>query len=241
MKPLRILVTGERNHGVLPRNVGSQAVEWTELPVLNFTRIPVAAETLKRLSDTPTDWIFFTSPRAVRFWMETWLESGVDFPTETHVGCIGQATAEAAAQDGFPADFCPEEAGSESFLQEFELVIAAQARKPSVVIPLAQGGRLLIAQRLSELGCHVEVITLYRSEAKTDLLHNFSQTELEKMDGVLFTSPSSVEAFLSHFQIPEKAKVFAIGSFTQGALLKLGYPQVKIIPASDINRISEVW
>ena len=245
MKPLKILVTGDRartrDRSALPLQLDSRPVEWREVPVLNFKPLPVAAETLQRLADKPADWIFFTSARAVRFWGEVWMETGNDFPTATQVACIGEMTAEAAAQDGFSADFCPSEAGSETFLKEFETVLATFSAKPRIVIPMAQGGRLTIAQRLSELGCAVEVIPLYRSEPRPDLAQAISQTEVTAQDGFLFTSPSSVEAFLSLFKVPPQAKVFAIGSYTESALLKHGLGQVKKIPASDISRIREVW
>ena len=245
MKPLKILVTGDRarsrDRSALPLQLDSRPVEWLEVPVLTFKPLPVAAETLQRLADQPADWIFFTSPRAVRFWGEAWMEMGNDFPTATQVACIGDVTAEAASQDGFTADFCPSEPGSEKFLEEFEAVLADMNQKPRIVIPMAQGGWLTIAQRLSELGCAVEVIPLYRSEPRADVGMSLTQKEVAAVDGFLFTSPSSVEAFLSHFQVGPRAKVFAIGSYTESALVKHGLGQVKKIPGSDINRIKEVW
>lgn len=241
MKPLKILVTGDRDRTTLPLQLDSRPVQWRELPVLTFKPLPLASETLQRLSDKPADWILFTSARAVQFWVEAWVPTGNDFPTSTQVACIGEVTADAAAQDGFTADFCPSEPGTETFLAEFEAVLAELKAKPSFVIPMAQGGRLTIAQRLSELGCKVEVLPLYRSEPRADLAQAITQAEVSEQDAFLFTSPASAEAFLAQFQVAPGAKVFAIGAYTESALKKFGLGQVKKIPASDINRIREVW
>jgi len=239
---VKILVTGERNKESLPTalNAGT-AIEWLELPVLEFEKIPVAEATLTALAEKPADWILFTSSRGVRFWSETWLETGQDFPLETQVACIGETTAEAATQDGFSADFYPTEPGSEKFLEEFEDLLSNNSVKPRIVIPMAEGGRTTIAERLKELGCEVLVIPLYRTRSKADLAGALTPAQVESLNALLFTSPSSVEAYLSHFTVPATAKVFALGIFTETSLLEHGLSQARIVPGGDLHRLSEVW
>ncbi len=242
MKPVKILVTGERNKEKLPATLGEgrPAIEWTELPVLDFEAIPLPDDTLEALATNPVDWILFTSVRGVRFWGEAWISAGQDFPTETRVACIGETTAVAATQDGFDADFVPSVPGSETFLAEFEELLSTVGRKPRIVIPMAEGGRTKIAERLKQLGCLVQVIPLYRTCAK-DLTNALTPETIDSLNGLLFTSPSSVEAFLSYFTVPPTAQVFAIGSFTEHSLLEHGLAQAKVIPGGDLSRIGEVF
>ncbi len=242
MKAVKILVTGDRDKAKLPPTLGEgkAAIEWLELPVLEFEALPVASETLEALAKNPVDWIIFTSARAVRFWSEAWMDAGEDFPTETKVACVGQVTANAATQDGLDSDFFPSEPGSDRFLAEFEAVLAEAGRKPRVAIPMAEGGRTKIAERLKELGCLVQVIPLYRTRMKADLGNALSPEQIESLNGLLFTSPSSVEAYLSYFTVPKAAQLFAIGTFTESALVEHGL-SASLVPGGDLQRIGEVW
>ena len=245
MNIVRILVTGERTAASLPPALSlastSQPIQWTELPVLEFEALPIAQEKLQALSDKPANWILFTSARGVRFWTEAWMETGLDFPLETQVACIGEATADAAGQDGLNADFYPTEPGTEKFLEEFRDLLSNNKIKPTIVIPMAEMGRTTIAEELRALGCQVDVIPLYRTKTKADLAKAISKEEVAKLNALLFTSPSSVEAFLSCFSIPAAARIFALGTFTETSLLEHGLTQTRVIPGSDLNRINEVW
>jgi len=118
MEPLKIFVTGEHEdlETRAPRALEGRPLQWTQLAVLRFDRLPIEPELVEKLVREPMGWIIFTSPRAVRFWSEVLLENGVDFPLETQVACIGEATAEAASGDGFTPDFYPTEPGTEKFL-----------------------------------------------------------------------------------------------------------------------------
>ena len=97
MEPLRIIITGE--HEDLAARCPTRLVrdgrplQWVELPVLRFEKLPVDPAVIDELVKKPVDWILFTSTRSVRFWAETLMEKGVDFPVETQVACIGEHTA----------------------------------------------------------------------------------------------------------------------------------------------------
>jgi len=241
--PIRILITGE--HDDLASRCPSQletgeALEWTQLPVLQFERLPVKAEVVERLVQKPFDWILFTSQRSVQFWAEVLMENGVDFPVETQVACIGEQTAEVAGRDGFNADFYPTEPGTETFLREFEDLMSNSAVRPSVFIPMAEGGRTTIRDRLKELGCEVLSIPLYRSSPRQDLSRHFSESELEKFQLILFTSPSSFDAFSKSFRVPGEVKIASIGRYTAAHLVNKGLSDQRQLPDGDYNRIGEV-
>lgn len=236
----KVLVTGEHaslaNHSSLL--VEGKPVEWFQLSVLQYERLPVSETLLHTVQDSPYGWIVFTSPRAVKFWTETLLEQGADLPIETQVACIGETTANAASLDGYTPDFYPTEPGSEQFLLEFKHLLSNTAEKPRVLLVQAEGGRTLLAQSLSQLGCAVTVLPLYRSHARA-ALPDFSAHQVNAFDAVVFTSPSSVEAFKKHFPIPARAKIGAIGTYTRDCLASAGI-QARLLPEGNFQRIGDI-
>lgn len=242
-KNIKIVVTGENRD--LEENIPNSNLDpevlfqWVQWPVLEFKKLSVNPAVLTQVSEKPFEWIIFTSPRAVRFWTETMVEAGLDFPLETQVACIGESTSEVAGEDGYTPDFYPTEPGSEKFLEEFEDLISNNTLKPTVLIPMAEGGRLKIAERLAELGCSVTVIPLYRTQTRENLAQSIPGGSLEGVEVIVITSPSSAEAVLSVASLPKNTQVVAIGTFTQEFLNKKGI-ESKLLPGSSFERIGEV-
>jgi uroporphyrinogen-III synthase len=56
---------------------------------------------------------------------------------------------------------------------------------------------------------------------------------------ILFTSPSSVEAFTSCFKIPRDMRVGSIGRFTAEHLVRKGI-RPHLLPNGDFERIGEI-
>lgn len=243
VKSIRIVVTGEREDldRKLPSELGYNGLplEWITVPVLKFEKLNVDEEAVKGQLTPPPDWIIFTSTRAVTFWSELLLQLGLDFPLETQVACIGEKTAEAANQDGFTPDFYPTEPGSEKFLEEFEDLISNNLAKPRVFMPTAEGGRAMIPERLKELGCAVTTLPLYRTMAREDVGRVVSQEEIKKSSMIVFTSPSSVDAFIKNFSIPEDILVASLGKYTSDHLAGRGIEN-RIVPAGDFERVGEL-
>ncbi len=241
--PIRIIVTGEYQDldSKFPSELGHRGtpLEWIAVPVLRFERLPVSPELVRNLEEHPSDWILFTSQRSVHYWAELLMELGIDFPVQTQVACIGEKTAEAASQDGFTPDFYPTEPGSEKFLEEFEDLLSNSQIKPSVFIPMAEGGRPLISDRLKTLGCSVTVLPLYKTFPRDDIGRFLTQEDIAKSSMILFTSPSSVDAFVRQFSIPEGVAVGSIGRFTSEHLQKKGISS-QLLPEGDFERIGEI-
>ncbi len=237
----KVLVTGE--HESLPTICdtpsGPKEVEWVQVPVLFFEKLPVEDEVIENLIKKPADWIFFTSPRAVQFWTEALLQLGVDMPLETQVACIGEATAKAAGLDGFTPDFYPTEPGSEKFLEEFADLLSNNTRKPTVFIPMAEGGRTLVRDKLTEMGCQVTWIALYRTLPLDGMPPQLAES-LAGSDAILFTSPSSVEAVTQSLRLPQTLKVVSLGKFTAEKLEEKGVRSFELLPEGDFSRIGEV-
>lgn len=239
MHKYKILVTGEREE-LEDLVAPEKSVEWVQVPVLTFKRLAVPEQDMEKWIQTPYEWILFTSARTVKFWTETLLEHGLDFPIETQVACIGKNTANAASLDGFTPDFYPTVPGTEKFLEEFEDLISNNSKKPSVLIPMAANGRLAVRDRLSMLGCRVTVVPLYETKPREDVQTVLNETILQSSHLLLFTSPSSVDAVLERFSLPTTLKVGAIGSFTAEYLTKKGIPNVSILPEGNFQRVGEI-
>ncbi len=237
MKVFEVIVTGDRDDWTSLAS-GSEAsrIVWKSVPVLQYERLSIKPELLERLSHKPSDWIIYTSPRAVRFWSETLMENGYDLPVETRVACLGKRTAEVAAEDGFTVDFCPAEPGTDGFLEGFERIVTWG----SVLIPAAEGGRTKLKDRLSRLGFEVTWVPLYRTVPRTDVGQFLTTHDLAKADAIVFTSPSSVDALLDQFQLPDSLRVLAIGGFTGRHLEDRGFVRPSLLPNGDFSRITEI-
>lgn len=239
----KIIVTGEHNDSgnrYPASDKTGNTLLWQEVPVLNFERLPVEEKIFSEMTKKPFDWIIFTSVRAVRFWSDLLLEHQLDFPIETQVACIGETTAHAAEMDGYTPDFFPTEPGSEIFLQEFEDLLSNRAEKPRVLIPAALGGRTMISDRLRLLGCDVSRLPIYKSSPRNDISAHLSQKDLEEAALVLFTSPSSVDAVSSLFDLNAKVKVGSMGTFTRDHLMNKGISEVVLLPEGDFQKVGEI-
>ena len=241
----RVLVTGDHDdlntrYPVLQNNENvEKRVDWVSLSVLDFERLPIEQSLLSRVCENPFEWILFTSPRAVTFWNEVLLEESVDFPIETQVACIGESTAEKAALDGYTPDFYPTESGSEGFLAEFESLVLTNERRPSIFIPMAESGRTLLKERLGELGCEVVTAPLYRTVPKTNLQAETPKELFQNLDALVFTSPSSAEAFLNAFTLPSLVPVISMGRFTSSFLDEKQIKHVRL-PESNFEKLFKV-
>lgn len=240
---IKILVTGDHEdlNSRFPSELGhrGQPLEWISIPVFSYERLQVDPDILKALDGDPPDWLIFTSQRSVGFWVDLLLEHGMSFPTQTQVAAIGQRTAEIANQEGFTPDFYPTEPGTEKFLEEFQDLLSNTYIKPYVFIPMAEGGRTTLRDELSNIGCRVKWVSLYRSVPKEDLLETVSQNDVDSADIILFTSPNSVDVFKSHFKIPKKVQVASIGRYTLEHLSKMGI-KAERLPDGDFERIGEL-
>jgi len=245
-KAYRIILTGDREdlYSRVPSENPRDGVplEWVQVPVLEFEKIPVEKEVLLEAvdKDKPFEWVMFTSSRAVRFFREELDRHGLQLPAYTQVACIGEQTARVAAEYGFQPDFFPKEAGSEKFLDGFEQMWAENSRKPRILLPMAESGRATVRERLTDIGCCVLWIPLYRTKGREDMTGMMNQSELSDAELVLFTSPSSVDAFLATYSLPDGIKIGAIGSYTAASLEKRGIAHIRTLPEADFRKIDEL-
>ena len=237
---MKIVVTGTHEEWIAEaptRTSGGRPIAWSSAEVLAYERLPLDKTLLQRVADTPFEWILFTSRRAVEYFAAALREAHLVLPIETQVACIGERTAQEASDVGFTPDFYPTTPGSEAFLAEFQEILVLQQTRPTVIIPAAEGGRMLIPQQLREWGCAVTMAPLYRSQPRTDAAMQLSKAGIADAAAVLFTSPSSVNAVLDTTALPPNVANFAIGTFTQAALEKRGLAVAATVEAGALHSL----
>ena len=185
---------------LLTRPEGEGADEW----VAAFVRagaMPVAYPTVailppeswqavdKAAAEDAFDWIVFTSQMAVGHFASR-LPSG-RFPSDLRakIAAVGKSTARSIERHGGQVALMPADSRQEGLVQGLRDLPSGTR----VLLPLAAGGRTLLAQSLRASGCTVEVVTVYRTEPKPDL------PAPPEFDVAVFASPSALKAFVDRF------------------------------------------
>ena len=135
------------------------------------------------------DWIVFTSQMAVGHFASR-LPSG-RFPSDLRakIAAVGKSTARSIERHGGQVALMPADSRQEGLVQGLRDLPSGTR----VLLPLAAGGRTLLAQSLRASGCTVEVVTVYRTEPKPDL------PAPPEFDVAVFASPSALKAFVDRF------------------------------------------
>lgn len=151
------------------------------------------------------DWIFFYSPRAVRYFFDArpLLAAGVQ------LGAVGKGTAAALEVLGYRVDFCG--AGSpEEVARDF----LAVGKEQKVLFPCAANSRRSIATLLAE---QITAFHLVVYENKASVSPSLPTTDM-----VILTSPMNAEAYFSACPPRSDASYLAIGSVTAAAMAAYG-------------------
>ncbi|MEM8525265.1 MAG: uroporphyrinogen-III synthase [Bacteroidota bacterium] len=171
-----------------------------------------------------TDWIFFYSRKAIRYFFEG-LSKEMNL-SKTQLACMGKGTTTALEKLGKKANFegngTPEEIAAD-FLQ--------LAKNRSVLFPRARNSRQSI-QKI--LGNHIisHDLVVYINEQKTDC-------HMSNKNLLVFTSPLNVEAYFHQNTLQPHQRIVAIGETTAKALKKLGYCEIMIAGQPNERSMAE--
>jgi hydroxymethylbilane synthase len=146
-----------------------------------------------------TDWIFFNSKNAARFFFASQPSIG-----DTKIAAVGIATATYIRSLGYEVSFVGEEHSTKITAKSF----AKKIQKETVLFPQSKQSLQTIAANIPQEQRFV--IDVYETVEKSDELNLDAEI-------VVFTSPSNVRAFLNKNSLKEK-KVVSIGSATAFAL-----------------------
>lgn len=158
----------------------------------------------------------FTSKHAVRIFMEHLFQLGGNRENlkDKQIIAIGKVTEKALQQEGIRATLTAEEKTQEGIIQSLRFFDLQEAY---FFLPRSSLSRPLLIHFFRERGIRYQACDIYDTLLqKPDSLPN-----IEEVDEIVFTSPSTVSAFLQIFsKIPEGKKLTVSGPITEHILKK---------------------
>lgn len=148
--------------------------------------------------------LIFSSQNGVRYFFEA-----VGPCSAVQIFCVGQATAEAVRARGYAcqAAFKERQEGVIDLLRPLNL------NEAYIGVPCAVGARGVLGFYLAMRDIRHQLIPLYQTVPKEDVV----LPELDRIDELVFTSPSCVDAFFAKKK-PTHQKLRAIGPVTKERL-----------------------
>jgi uroporphyrinogen-III synthase len=165
-----------------------------EIPLIAFRPIATNQQLQAALERIDTyDWIIFTSNVTVEtFFSFMNTEKIESFP---RIAVIGKKTEEVLLERGLKSEFVPSAYVAEVFVEEFLPHVASGSR---VLIPKGNLAREYISSALIKNGAAVDEMVIYETympeESKVKLV---SMLEADELDILTFTSPSTVDHFMT--------------------------------------------
>jgi hydroxymethylbilane synthase len=170
-----------------------------------------------RIRELPqTDWIFFSSKHAVRYFFNQKPAIG-----QVKFGCIGTSTSAELRAHGHRADFIGQSTDTKLVGKQFSSKIG-NAR---VLFPIARGSMQSIQWQM------VKRDNVFNLEVYATLKHAVQVDE--KSEIIVFTSPSNVESFFEKNKVHPSQRIVAMGEATGKALEKAGVKKYSLPQSFD--------
>jgi hydroxymethylbilane synthase len=163
-----------------------------------------------------TDWIFFSSKHAVKYFFEQKPDIG-----NAKIGVIGKSTAAQVRTYGKRAEFIGYSTDTRMTGKQF----ASLVKSGTVLFPQAKDSLRTVQQQFVN---KPQIIDLPVYETITKPVEGVPDTDI-----LLFTSPSNVEAFLEKKHVKKGQKIIGMGDATANALKKAGILSVYLVPSFD--------
>jgi len=226
-----VMITRARHQaGEMSKRLKSLGAQVIEFPVIRIEP-PVSWKAVDREMSRLEryDWIFFTSVNGVEKFFERFFERKNDFRKFLHlkVGAIGPATARTLEGYHLRPDFVPSDYVSEAFADTFLKKTNIGGKK--ILLVRAEGARRVLRKKLEKRKAEVAEVAVYRIRSSGSKCGEvIKKLRAGDIDLVSFTSPSTVEHFLSlvgkkTFQeIRRKPLLASIGPVTGETMKRLG-------------------
>ena len=224
----RIVVTRATSQaGSLRGVLASLGAEVLELPALRV--VPLDPEPLREALDriADYDWVVFTSQNAVAFLWESLRVAGRDarWLAGRKIACVGRATAESLLARGIDADAVPDRFVAEGMLEALDERDDVHGTR--VLYVAAENARDVLPDGLTERGCRVDVVPVYRTSgdgAGAGALRD--ALAAGRVDAVTFASASAVRGFIDAVgaDLARRAPAVSIGPVTSDAVKAAGIP-----------------
>ncbi len=173
------------------------------------------------------NWLIFTSAHSVRFFFDRLRLIGSDARSlaSVSIAAIGKTTAGELAGFGILADLVPNNESSAGLLEEFSNMDMKDKR---VLLPRAKVASRELPEGLAAMGAEVEQVSAYKTVEIEP-----ADVDFEHIDKILFTSGSTVRAFVKKFgHVPPKVRAYCLGTPTQAEAKKHGI-NTEILSQSD--------
>ena len=189
----RILVTrAAQQAGKLSEGLRALGAIPVEVPVLEIAPPRTFAALDRALHKIGHyDWIIFTSANTVAALKTRSEELGLHAARNAHtkVAAVGTATAAAAREAGWRVALIPETYVAEGLVASLE---KHELRSKRVLLARAEVARDVIPDALRGAGANVDVVDAYRNVIPDAAPGQLRQSLAQGLDGVTFTSSSSV-------------------------------------------------
>ncbi len=155
------------------------------------------------------DWVVFTSVNGAKYLFERLYTMGKDARSLSNakIAAIGKTTAKRLKEFGISADLVPQNQSSAGLLEEFSKL---DMKNKKVLLPQSEIASKELADGLLSMQTVIEKITVYKTiEIKP------APVDFDHIDRILFTSGSTVRAFVKHFgKVPANVKSYCLGQPT---------------------------
>ncbi len=175
-------------------------------------------EAIPFLVKSPYDVVFFTSPRAVEFFLRQ-----ITPPQSTVYACIGKSTADYLISKGYTPQFTGQNAGEPL---QIALKFKDWLGDRKVLFPQSDLSKESIASYLPKN--QVEHVAVYNTLAKC--------IAIDLSDVYVFTSPSNFNSFMQCNALPDQG-VIAWGKTTEKELLKHGVHPTLTLKTSQLSEL----
>lgn len=206
---------------LVPDSIFKATLEANGITVKGLALIELEAV---EFEDVPTtDWIFFYSRNAVKYFfagLKTELSDSVRY------ACIGRATADALQVYQSKIDFIGSGKPAETAAEFVKL-----ASNQRVLFPRARHSRQSIQKALQKYIISLDLV-VYNNKPKVSC----SMTDSRYL---VFTSPLNVEAYFRNNHLQPHQKLVAIGESTAAALRKRGYCEITIAAQPNESSLAQ--
>lgn len=181
---------------------------WT--PLIKLTPLQDKSALSQSADEIGTyDYAIFTSRHAAQFWAEA-AGDRFSMPDSVTVVAIGDTTAMELKTLGIRVDMTPEQDDSYGILKLMESRPVGK-----VLLPRSDKALPTIPDGLRKMGFDVTAITAYENKVNKSA----RRIDLDDVDNIIFTSPSTVDAFISIYGgLPCGKKLITRGRATQAHL-----------------------
>ncbi|MFB6306478.1 MAG: hydroxymethylbilane synthase [Flavobacteriales bacterium] len=174
-----------------------------------------------------TDRVFFTSPNAIKHFLEIADNTHKNIPFDV----MGKGTKETLNDYGYEAEFSGEGLKTSEISNRYKAFLQKQDSK-SILFPISDISKRRFQKELKE-DLTIYEIVVYKTETKSDIT-------IPDCDVYVLTSPSNVDSLFKNSQIDLKQKQFiAIGETTAKRLKKFNIKELKTAYRPDMMSLAD--